>query len=166
MRQRTAFAASIVVVLALSAAVLSIVAFGRAGPGASATPRTLTRGELIRLTRAVRCGLSPAVPVAQAMPFRAVAAVLCQPPGGLRSGVAVRRATGSAVPALQRAVLTPRPSRVAAQCFVSLLPRPGLILIDASGRQLPVPFPRDSCGQPDLLVSAALARRAWIRLPS
>ncbi len=166
MRQRTASAAAaIVVVLALTATVLGIVAFGRAGPGASATSGGLSRGELIRLTRAVRCGLSPAVPVEQAVPFRAVAAVLCEPPLGQRSGVVVRRGTGSAVPALQRAVLTPHPSRVTAQCFVGLLPRPGLILVDASGRQLAVAFPRDSCGQPDLLVGAALARRAWIRLP-
>lgn len=167
MRHRTASAAAaVVVVLALSAAVSSIVAFGRAGAGASAASGALSRSEVIRLTRAVRCGLDAARPVQPAVPFHAVAAVLCEPPFGERSGIVVRRATGSAVPALQRTVLTPRPSRVTAQCFVSLLPDPELVLVDASGRQLPVVFPRDRCGQPDVLVAAALERRSWIRLRS
>jgi hypothetical protein len=166
MRRRTAStAAAIAVVLALSAAVLSIVAFGRPGPTASATSGALTRAELIRLTRAVRCGLSPVVPAKQLTAFRAVAAVLCEPPVGQRSGAVVRRATGSAIPDLQRTVLARGPSRTTAECFVSLLPRPGLVLVDRSGRQLPVAFPRDSCGQPDLVVGTALTRRAWIRLP-
>jgi hypothetical protein len=106
-----------------------------------------------------------AVPAAKVRSFAAIAAVLCEPQLSRGTLQIVRRATGSAVRALQDAVLSAPGGRPTAQCFVRLLPTPGLVLVDASGRQLAVSFPRDACGQPDVVLRAALERRAWIRLP-
>src|SRR5689334_10199580 len=160
-------AATVVVAAALVAGTVGVVLYARSAPQASASPRPLTRAELIRLTQPVRCPLPPstAVRARPARSFPAVAAVFCEPLLSRGSVRIVRRATGSAVPALQRTVLgAPWPGRPTAQCFVRLLPTPGLVLIDRSGRQLALAFPQDSCGEPSLLVRTALERRDWIRL--
>jgi hypothetical protein len=166
-RERTGWiAAALVVAVALSVGVVGVVMFADNAPARPAQSGSLSRGQLIRLTQRVRCPLPPPTP-APGRPterFRAVAAVLCEPVVRQGSVRIVRHATGSGVAQLQHAVMTARRTAPTAQCFVSLLPTPGLVLLDASGHTLTPTFPRDACGLPDPVFRAALARHAWIRL--
>jgi hypothetical protein len=166
MRHRGAWSATAaVIVAAVAAASLGAVLYLR-NPPQRGPSGSLTRVQLIRLTSRVACpnprpsGVGTRPPRA----FTAVAAVLCESWRRHGAVLVIRRATASAVPALQRAVLNAGPPHPTAQCFVSLLAAPGLVLIDHAGRQLDVPFPRDACGLPDLVIRTALERRPWIRL--
>jgi hypothetical protein len=160
-------AAAVVVVIAVVAGTFGVVGLVAGGDNEATASTSLPRTQLIRLTRQVHCAtpVANAVPAAKVRSFAAIAAVLCEPQLSRGTLQIVRRATGSAVRALQDAVLSAPGGRPTAQCFVRLLPTPGLVLVDASGRQLVVSFPRDACGQPDAVIRAALERRAWIRLP-
>lgn len=176
-RRRTSAWAVMATAAAVVAVVLGASLLTRTGdnaprtaghPTEPAAPSPTSTGDLLTLTRHVKCRtpVPGAVSHQDLTAFRAVTAVLCTRqvrdlPAAGPSTVEIRRVATAGVPALQTAFERPDEPPTDGVCpAIGVVPLP-LVLVDASGRTLVPSPPVDSCHLPQRAFTDALEQVTW-----